>query len=171
METDLQNKIRDLELGIRIEFSEHPVAAQNLLVMDDHPESIELRNDLAGLAWTQVPDAVLKRHAMALPLLSQLGFEYYVSAYLVLSLRLDGGDVVDPVIYAICPSSLPRWNWRFGHWPGSKKRVVAAWLRLVLENPVVFGPDELVGRKGYQNYWRGWDAGEMSCAPSGQTKN
>lgn len=57
------------------------------LVGGESDEYVELRQELKGLRWQDVPDSLIRRETSCLSFLSPLAFRYYLPAYLMYSVR------------------------------------------------------------------------------------
>jgi hypothetical protein len=72
-------------------------------------EDLDLRDNLKGRAWKDVPDEIIDRNAGGLPLLTPAAFAAFLPAWLMRSLdRLDDeNEVRELTVYQFCRSGSP----------------------------------------------------------------
>ena len=152
----VQPQIAELGAAITLWFPQEPVPATNEIIEHQCAECSQLRDDFAGLRWSDVPRETIDTHFNDLPLFSPVAHRYYIPAYLQRALDPSGDNwhtALDFVIYALCPELPEWWSERFDLFSVEQLRVAGRWLKLVLDHQALFDGDDVVGRRGYDQFW------------------
>src|SRR5688572_11923892 len=80
-----------------------PYPGDARLVSSEDDESVDLRENLKGRHWKEIPRDILRYHHDDLPFFSNIGFRYYFPAYLLAALE-DDWDFLHFVIYNLAPT-------------------------------------------------------------------
>jgi hypothetical protein len=149
----LQSRVQELLARIRAEFPVGPVPGTGEVVAHDCEECAEVREDFSGRRWSDVPVGVLLKHSTALPLFGDRAHIYYLPAYLSASVAPGGGQLVDWVVYDLCPERPQRWNDRYRAITRGQRSVVSGWLSLVMDFDWHFSTDMRFATMAMELYW------------------
>jgi hypothetical protein len=145
-------------------FHLQPIPADSQIIECGCEDCSQLFQAFAGRTWDTVPAETVDTFYSKLPLFHPVAHRYYFPAYMRRGLSEVGAAsgapvrlVRDFVIYALCPDYnlfgdilFTRY---FGLFSESQMRLVAAWLRFILQHAEELDADAEVAQRGYDAFW------------------
>jgi hypothetical protein len=121
----------------------------------DAPDAGELREEFAGRTWKSLTLEFLRRHTLAIFLMTPEAFRYYLPAYMSVSItNPDEADVIpETLVSALNPSAKVDEAYktaRLTAFDAAQKRVIASFLGFLAEH---YGEEEFPGLGAIQAFY------------------
>ena len=101
--THMNPRAETVRRTIEQAFDDFPYPGDAQLVSPGDDGGVDLREDLKGKHWKEIPRDILRYHHDDLPFLSNIGLRYYLPAYLLAALE-DDWDFLHFVIFNLAPT-------------------------------------------------------------------